>query len=124
MWPAVCVYLHGKLHGRSIMLKALIPAVVIASALAAPTLTFAQDNTQVTRSAVKTDLQQMEQSGYNPAADRTTYPDQAQAAEQRVESERGVSATSYGPSMSGTSASGVRSPMTPADGTHSIYFGH
>jgi Domain of unknown function (DUF4148) len=106
------------------MFKTFIPAVVIASALAAPALAFAQDNSQVTRSAVKADLQQMEQAGYNPAADRTTYPNQAQAAEQRVESERGVTATSYGPSMSGTSASGVRSPMAPADGTHSIYFGH
>jgi len=106
------------------MFKALIPMVVIASALAAPTFAVAQDNTEVTRSAVKTDLQQMEQSGYNPAADRTTYPDHAQAAEQRVESERGVAATSYGPSMSGTSASGMRSQMSPADGTHSIYFGH
>ena len=106
------------------MLKTLIPAVVIASVLAAPTFAFAQDDTRVTRSAVKTDLQQMEQSGYNPAADRTTYPDQAQAAEQRVESERGVAATSYGPSMSGTSASGMRSPMTPADGARSVYFGH
>jgi len=106
------------------MFKALIPAVVVASALAAPTFSFAQNDTSVTRSAVKTDLQQMEQSGYNPAAERTTYPNQAQAAEQRVESQRGVSATSYGPSMSGTSASGMRLPMTPADGTHSIYFGH
>ncbi len=65
--------------GDLIILKALIPAVVIASTLAAPALAFAQDDTQVTRSAVKTDLQQMEQSGYNPAAERTTYPDQAQA---------------------------------------------
>lgn len=106
------------------MFKALIPAVVIASALAAPTFAFAQENTRVTRSAVKTDLQQMEQSGYDPAADRSTYPDRAQAAERRVVSERGVVATSYGPSMSGTSASGMRSPMTPADGMHSAYFGH
>ncbi|CAN7717235.1 DUF4148 domain-containing protein [Caballeronia sp. LjRoot29] len=106
------------------MFKTFVPAVVIASALAAPALAFAQDNTQVTRSQVKSDLQQMEQAGYNPAADRTTYPNQAQAAEQRVESERGVAATSYGPSMSGTSDSGVRSSITPTDGTHSIYFGH
>jgi hypothetical protein len=106
------------------MIKALVPVVVIAMALAAPTLAVAQDNTQVTRSAVKTDLQQMEQSGYNPAADRTTYPDHAQAAEQRVESERGVAATSYGPSMTGSSAAGMRAPMTSADGSHSIYFGH
>ncbi|CAN7730606.1 DUF4148 domain-containing protein [Caballeronia sp. LjRoot31] len=106
------------------MFKALIPAVVIASALATPTFAFAQDNTQVTRSAVKNDLQQMEQAGYNPAADRTNYPDQAQAAEQRVEAERGVAATSYGPSVSGTSASGMRSDTTQPDGTHSVYFGH
>jgi hypothetical protein len=61
--------------------------------------------------------------GDNPAADRSTYPDQAQAAEQRVDSERGVAATSYGPSMTGSSASGMGSQMSPPDGTHSVYFG-
>ena len=105
------------------MFKSFVPALVIASTIAAPALAFAQDNTQVTRAAVKMDLQQMEQAGYNPAADRTTYPDHAQAAEQRVEAERGVSATSYGPSISGSSASGIQTPMSPANGTHSIYFG-
>lgn len=105
------------------MFKSFVPAVVITLTIAAPALAFAQDNTQVTRAAVKTDLQQMEQAGYNPAADRTTYPDRAQAAEQRVEAERGVSATSYGPSISGSSASGMQTPMSPANGTHSIYFG-
>jgi hypothetical protein len=105
------------------MFKSFVPAVVIASAVAAPTLAFAQDNTQVTRAAVKIDLQQMEQAGYKPAADRTTYPDHAQAAEQRMVTERGVVATSYGPSISGSSASGMQTPMTPANGTHSIYFG-
>jgi hypothetical protein len=105
------------------MFKSFVPAVVIASIIAAPALEFAQDNTQVTRAAVKADLQQMEQAGYNPAADRTTYPEHAQAAEQRVEAERGVSATSYGPSISGSSASGMQTPMSPANGTHSIYFG-
>ncbi|MDN7183902.1 DUF4148 domain-containing protein [Caballeronia sp. SEWSISQ10-4 2] len=105
------------------MFKSFGPAVVIASIIAAPALAFAQDNTQVTRAAVKTDLQQMEQAGYNPTADRTTYPDHAQAAEQRVETERGVTATSYGPSTSGSSASSMQTPMSPANGTHSIYFG-
>ena len=104
------------------MFKTFVPAVVIASALAAPALAFAQDNTQVTRSQVKSDLQQMEQAGYNPAANHTTYPNQAQAAEQRVESERGVAATSYGPSMSGTDSE-IRAcarRIAPTDGTHSI----
>lgn len=105
------------------MFKSFVSAVVIASTIAAPALVFAQDNTQVTRAAVKMDLQQMEQAGYNPVADRTTYPDHAQAAEQRIEMERGVVATSYGPSISGSSASGIQTPMTPANGTHSIYFG-
>jgi|SRR6187402_2276963 hypothetical protein len=106
------------------MFKSLIPAVVIASALAAPALALAQDNTQVTRSAVKSDLQQMEQAGYNPGEDRTTYPAKAQAAEQRVQDERGVAATSYGSSMSGTSASGIRAQTGPSDSNHTIYFGH
>ncbi|MGV7243498.1 DUF4148 domain-containing protein [Caballeronia sp. M23-90] len=106
------------------MIKSLIPAVVIASALAAPAFAFAQDNTQVTRSAVKSDLQQMEQAGYTPAEDRTTYPAKTQAAEQRVQDERGVAATSYGPSMSGTSASGIRAQTGPSDSNHTIYFGH
>jgi hypothetical protein len=106
------------------MIKSFIPAVVIASVLAAPSLAFAQDNTQVTRSAVKSDLRQMEQAGYNPGEDRTTYPAKTQAAEQRVEDERGVAATSYGPSMSGTSASGIRSQTSPSDSNHTIYFGH
>src|SRR6266702_6608268 len=100
------------------MFKSFVPAAVIVSTIAAPALAFAQDNTQVTRAAVKTDLQQMEQAGYNSTADRITYPDHAQAAEQRVETERGVSATSYGPSISGSSASGMQRPMSPANSTH------
>jgi biotin operon repressor len=36
----------------------------------------------VTRAAVKADLVQLEQSGYNVEGDHTTYPAQAQAAEQ------------------------------------------
>lgn len=106
------------------MIKSLIPAVVIASALAAPALALAQDNTQVTRSAVKSDLQQMEQAGYKPGEDRTTYPAKTQAAEQRVQDERGVAATSYGPSISGTSASGIRAQTGPSESNHTIYFGH
>jgi hypothetical protein len=110
------------------MFKTLIPAVLIASALAVPSLASAQDNngSEVTRAQVKGDLIQMEQAGYKPGADRTTYPAPEQAAEQRVEVQKGVGATSYGPSMSGTSASGA--PMAPVDMTHtpghSLYSNH
>jgi hypothetical protein len=107
------------------MFKTLIPAVVIASALAVPTLAFSQDNngSEVTRAQVKGDLIQMEQEGYKPGADRTTYPAPEQAAEQRVEARKGIEATSYGPSMSGTSASGAPTDMTHTP-EHSLYSNH
>jgi hypothetical protein len=68
-------------------------------------------------------MKQLEQAGYRRDADRNTYPAPEQAAEQRVEAQKGVEATSYGPSMSGTAASGMRMEMTPPS-THSVYFGH
>ena len=62
------------------MFKSLIAATVMSAAIAVPSLSFAQDNGEVSRSAVKSDLVQMEQSGYNPQEDRATYPQQAQAS--------------------------------------------
>lgn len=55
------------------MFKSLIPAVVIVSALAAPTFVFAQsnDNGPVTRAEVKAQLVQLEKAGYNPSSDRS-----------------------------------------------------
>ncbi|WP_255580962.1 DUF4148 domain-containing protein [Caballeronia sp. dw_276] len=65
------------------MLKAIIPAIALAAAIGAPTLANAQQSGDtVTRAAVKADLVQLEQSGYNVEGDHTTYPAQAQAAEQ------------------------------------------
>jgi len=75
------------------MFKSLVPAIVLASALGAPALAYAQDADTVSRPAVKADLLQMEQSGYNVEGDHTTYPAQTQAAEQRVEANRGITAT-------------------------------
>ncbi|WP_438391152.1 DUF4148 domain-containing protein [Caballeronia sp. DA-9] len=99
------------------MFKALIPAVVIASALAAPSFAFAQSNDAVTRAQVRGELVQLEQAGYNPASDRTQYPANIQAAERRVAAQDGVAQGSYGPSVSGTSASGapVAAAANPAD---------
>ncbi|KQR76205.1 hypothetical protein ASG35_13915 [Burkholderia sp. Leaf177] len=89
------------------MFKALIPAVVIVSALAAPSFAFAQSNGTVTRTQVRAELVQLEKAGYNPASDRTQYPANIQAAEQRVSAQDGVAQSSYGSSVSGTSASGA-----------------
>ncbi|WP_165104234.1 MULTISPECIES: hypothetical protein [unclassified Caballeronia] len=50
----------------------------------------------------------------------------AALAQQRVDASNGVAAQAYGPSTSGTSASGIRTTVAPAAGNdqHSIYFGH
>lgn len=106
------------------MFKSLIPAIVLASALGAPAFAYAQDADTITRPAVKADLVQMEQSGYNVEGDHTTYPAQTQAAEQRVDASHGVAATSYGSPTDGSYASGMRTSMTQPIESHSVYFGH
>ncbi|WP_332309160.1 DUF4148 domain-containing protein [Candidatus Burkholderia verschuerenii] len=72
------------------MIKAFVPALVIASALAAPTFAFAQDNNgALTRSEVRSQLVQLEKAGYNPSSDRVDYPKNIQAAEARVNADQG-----------------------------------
>jgi hypothetical protein len=110
------------------MFKSLIPAVVIVSALAAPTFAFAQStdtNGPLTRAEVKAQLVQLEKAGYNPAGDQVNYPANIQAAQARVDAQNGQAATAYGPSTSGTSAVGVRSSAAPAQNAPgSVFFGH
>lgn len=103
------------------MIKAFVPALVIASALAAPTFAFAQSNGPVTRAQVRAELVQLEKAGYNPSTDRVDYPQNIQAAEARVHAENGGSA--YGPSAAGTSNSGAR-VSAPMSGRNSVYFGN
>jgi len=107
--------------------KSLLPALLIASALAAPSFAFAQDNdAPVTRAEVRAQLTQLEKAGYSPATNDNYYPQALQDAQQRVDASNGVAARAYGPSTSGTLASGLRVPVAPASGDdqHSIYFGH
>ena len=107
------------------MIKAFVPALVIATALAAPTFAFAQDNGPVTRAQVRAELVQLEKAGYNPSTDRVDYPQNIQAAQARVNAEKGESA--YGPSAAGTSQSGVAAPAPRANVSmsdrNSVYFG-
>ncbi|MBN3752432.1 DUF4148 domain-containing protein [Paraburkholderia sp. Tr-20389] len=66
-------------------MKALIQAVVVSCALAAPALSFAQaDQGQVTRAQVREDLQRVEQAGYRPSSDDASYPADIQAAEAKA----------------------------------------
>ena len=78
------------------MFKSLIPAVVIVSALAAPTFAFAQstdNNGPLTRAEVKAQLVQLEKAGYNPSFDPIDYPVNIQAAQARVNAQDGHAAT-------------------------------
>ena len=107
------------------MIKTLIPAVVIASALAAPTFAFAQNNGPVTRAEVRAELVQLERAGYNPTSDQTQYPTNIQAAEARVAAQNGAS-SGYGGVVSGSSVSGAPASARPTanDGMKPIYFGN
>ena len=104
-------------------MKALIYTALIASALAAPMVSFAQDATApVTRAEVRADLVRLEQAGYRPSANDVYYPADIQAAEARVHQQDVTSSTAVGgASMEGSSQAGA--PAT-TPGTHSIYFGH
>jgi hypothetical protein len=96
------------------MLKSLIPAVALASALAAPAVSFAQSNGPVTRAQVRAELVQLEKAGYQVGdGDHTTYPAGIQAAEARVAAQNGA-ASGYGGVTSGSSEAG-RPAMSMAD---------
>ena len=106
------------------MKKFLISALVISSALAAPAFAFAQSNAPVTRAQVKAELVQLEKAGYNPAGEDVNYPQDIQAAEQRVAEQQGIASSSYGSADNGSSVSGNRVHAAPDNATQSIYFGH
>lgn len=106
-------------------MKALICGAFAVSVLALPALSFAQSDSAVTRAQVRDELRQLEQAGYTPgAAEESSYPVGAQAAESRV-SARGDSAAGYGGMPSGSSASGARVTTGPATDIEmrGIYFG-
>lgn len=73
-------------------MKSLIYAVVAASVLSAPLVSFAQEasNGPLTRAQVREQLVQLEKAGYNPAAADPYYPNDIQAAEQRVAAQQGT----------------------------------
>jgi hypothetical protein len=95
------------------MIKAFVPAVVLASALAAPVVSFAQQsNAPVTRAEVRAELVQLEKAGYQPGrANDLRYPEDLQAAEARVAAQDSAS-SSVGGMVDGSSASAA--PATAA----------
>jgi len=89
-------------------MNALIKQIAVAVALVAPVAAFAQSNQPLTRDQVRADLVRLEQAGYNPR-DWQHYPENIQAAQQRVNAQQGVAQTDtsgYGPSVEGASQAG------------------
>lgn len=87
-------------------------ALVVATALALPIASHAQETTSpITRAQVRAELAQLEKAGYRPGGNDPYYPNDVQAAEAKVAAGNGtlVNADSdVGDVMSGTSASGAR----------------
>ncbi|HEY4349725.1 MAG TPA: DUF4148 domain-containing protein [Paraburkholderia sp.] len=92
-------------------MKSLIPAVLVATLLAAPVVSFAQSsqsNQPLTRAQVRAELVALENAGYDPLSDRQEYPRNIQAAEARLQAQRAQSGdtSGYGAQESGTSQAG------------------
>jgi hypothetical protein len=99
----------------------LAQSLIIAALVAAPALSFAQSSEPLTRAQVRAELIQLEAAGYNPATDQTQYPKNIQAAEARISADNNMAATSYGRSVSGTSASGSAQSNSDVIGLATIY---
>jgi hypothetical protein len=88
-------------------MKSFIYAVVAATILAAPALSFAQQsNAPVTRAEVRAELAALEKAGYNPN-DWMDYPENLQAAQQRVDAERVAQSHTPAVAQSASSRSSV-----------------
>ena len=98
-------------------IKSLVSAVALASALAAPAVSFAQQsNGPVTRAQVRAELVQLEKAGWRPAmgmGNSPDYPAGIQAAEAKVAAQNGA-ASGYGGVVSGSSEAG-RPAVSKAD---------
>jgi hypothetical protein len=98
-----------------------VQSLIVAAVVIVPAVSFAQSNGPVTRADVRAQLVQLEKAGYNPDGDQTQYPQNIEAAQARLNAENSVSATSYGASTSGISASGSRAEESNVAGLGPIY---
>ena len=101
-------------------MKTLIAAALAATVLAAPALSFAQENQPLTRAQVRAELVQLEKAGYRPGLSSPYYPADLQAAQAKVAQQNATAeATAYGASTNGSTQAGSR--VTP--NAKSVYFG-
>lgn len=106
-------------------MKSIIYAAIAASVLAAPIASFAQSDQGLTRAQVRADLVQLEQNGYKPLASDAQYPQNVQAAEQRVQPMLAQADTSgYGAVATAAGQSGRRMTHEAPNPVNSVYFGN
>ncbi|MFM0501463.1 DUF4148 domain-containing protein [Paraburkholderia caffeinilytica] len=104
------------------VIKSLIIAASVAAAAVLPAVSFAQSNQPLTRADVRAQLVELQKVGYNPASDQTQYPRNIEAAEARLNAQKGALASSYGSPSAGSSASGSpRSSESDIVGLGPIY---
>ncbi|RQR62378.1 DUF4148 domain-containing protein [Burkholderia sp. Bp9126] len=109
-------------------MKSIIYAAIAASVLATPLASFAQSEQGLTRDQVKAELVQLEQNGYKPLASDSQYPDNIQAAEQRIQPSQPMLAhadtSGYGAAATGAAQSGGRRTKDAPNPVNSVYFGN
>lgn len=90
-------------------MKTALSLLVLAAAIAAPAVSFAQTaNAPVTHAEVVAQLRQLEQAGYKPL--KGQYPDDIQAAEARVAQASGVGPDAGAATGSGRPALSATAP--------------
>jgi hypothetical protein len=88
-------------------MKSPIPTIVVAAALVAPVVSFAQSNAPLTRAQVRAQIVQLQKAGYDPSSVPTDYPVGLQAAEAKVAAQNGtigIGSVANGSSDAGHSA--------------------
>ena len=108
-------------------MKSLVYAMIAASALSIPLASYAQsvspNNGPVTRAQVRQDLINVEQAGYRPVGRDPSYPEDIQAAEQRVNAQQGYGGVAAGTSQAGAPVRMERAQPASSDSQQPLYFG-
>ena len=86
-------------------MKTLLKIAAVSALVAAPVLSFAQQNGPVTRAQVQAELAALEKAGYNPH-DGYHYPANIQHAEQVLAEQQSNGNTAYGPANAANAQSG------------------
>jgi hypothetical protein len=100
----------GATSDEAFIMKKFIFAI-LSAVLIVPAVSFAQTNNgPVTRAQVRAELVQLERAGYQPASKQIHYPDELQAAEQRVQAANSVNASEGGAHGNGASTAASELP--------------